>query len=282
MTMNRNGLVGDRSAFGAIVDYPNDLWDIALVYKRIGDGFDPSLGFVPRPGVQIITPFFQFKPRPSWSWLRLWRFELFSTLVTDLDGRRESYRVFTAPINWLFESGERFEFNVVPEGERIVAPFEISDGVFIPAGSYNWIRYRLEADLAAKRVISGRVSWWFGEFYGGTLSQLQTRALWKPSATFTTEVSAEHNVGNLPGGRFVQDLIGTRVRVNISPDLQVNAFVQYDNESRSVGSNMRLRWTFDPLGDLFLVYNHNVRDLNDRWRLDSNQFLAKVQYAIRR
>jgi hypothetical protein len=70
--------------------------------------------------------------------------------------------------------------------------------------------------------------------------------------------------------------------VNVSPDLQVNAFVQYDNESGTVGANSRLRWTFDPLGDLFLVYNHNLVDLGDRWARDSNQFLVKVQYAIRR
>ena len=36
---------------GFKIDYPNDLWDIALMSKRIGRDFDPSLGFVPRPGV---------------------------------------------------------------------------------------------------------------------------------------------------------------------------------------------------------------------------------------
>ncbi len=46
---------------------------------------------------------------------------------------------------------------------------------------------------------------------------------------------------------------------------------------------MRPRSSHSPtLGDLFLVYNHNIRDLGDRWVKDSNQFLAKVQYAIRR
>jgi hypothetical protein len=43
----------------------------------------------------------------------------------------------------------------------------------------------------------------------------------------------------------------------------------------------RVRWTFRPVADLFVVYNHNVRSLLDRWRLDSNQLLVKVQYAFR-
>ncbi len=95
------------------------------------------------------------------------------------------------------------------------------------------------------------------------------------------EFVGERNVGKLPAGDFTQDLIGARLLVNVSPDLQINSFGQYDNESREFGANTRLRWTFHPLGDLFVVYNHNIVDLLDRWHLDSNQLLMKVQYAWR-
>jgi hypothetical protein len=62
--------------------------------------------------------------------------------------------------------------------------------------------------------------------------------------------------------------------------------VQYDNESASLGTNTRLRWTFHPFGDLFVVYNHNlqraVNDLNRRsFELDSNVLMVKLQYAWR-
>ena len=52
-------------------------------------------------------------------------------------------------------------------------------------------------------------------------------------------------------------------------------------DSASVGVNTRLRWTFTPAADLFVVYNHNVQDSLDRWRLASNQLLVKLQYAWR-
>jgi len=282
LAMNRSNLEGDRSALGIVLDYPNDLWDIYLAYKRIGDAFDPSLGFVPRRGIQIFNPNFTYKPRPDWKWLRYMRHQFFNTLVTDLDGNWESYRVFTAPLNWMLESGERIEFNIVPEGERIAEPFEISEDVIILPGSYKWIRYRIEGDIASKREVSGRISWWFGDFYSGTLDQFQARLNWKPSATLTMELSVERNEGKLQEGRFVQNIYSSKVRLNISPDFQINTYIQYDNESRSIGTNTRLRWTFHPLGDLFIVYNHNVRDINDRFRFDSNQFLAKLQYAFRR
>jgi len=69
--------------------------------------------------------------------------------------------------------------------------------------------------------------------------------------------------------------------MNFSPDLNLASYVQYDTVTASVGTNTRLRWTFRPVADLFVVYNHNVRDILDRWHLDSNQWLVKAQYAFR-
>jgi len=165
-------------------------------------------------------------------------------------------------------------------------PFEVADGVTIHEGSYHFNRFRLEGGTALKRRFSGQATWWFGQFYDGRLDQYELTAAWKPSSLFIMEFTGERNVGKVSGGRFTQDVLGTRVRVNVSPDLQVNSFVQYDNESRDVGTNTRLRWTFTPAGDLFVVYNHNVRTIDPlsglrRLAFDSNQLLVKLQYAMR-
>jgi hypothetical protein len=100
------------------------------------------------------------------------------------------------------------------------------------------------------------------------------------------ELTGTRNVGRLREGRFTQDLVGTRLHLNVSPDLQVNSFVQYDNESHEVGTNTRLRWTFLPAGDLFVVYNHNLRTIDPttgarRLAFESNELLVKLQYALR-
>ena len=208
-------------------------------------------------------------------------FEFEPSLATDLSGRWESYRVFFAPINWRFRSGDRVEFNVNPTGERLVGPFEVADGVSISPGSYHWRRYRLEAGTAQKRRLYTQVTWWFGGFYDGDLDQFQWTGAWNPMPLVTVEFTGERNIGRLPSGHFTQTLVGNRLRLNISPDLSIASYVQYDTDSHSVGTNTRLRWTFRPVGDLFVVYNHNVRSILDRWRLDSNQLLVKLQYAWR-
>jgi hypothetical protein len=281
LATDREDLTGDRAAWGFKVDYPNDPLDMAITYIRIGDGFDPSLGFVPRRGIQQISPRATYTARPGWSWLRSQNFQLFTEFVTTLDGDLESYRLFTAPVNLSFESGDQFEFNVVPTGDRPLEPFEIG-GVVIPAGQYDWVRYRIEASAAPKRPVSGRLSWWFGSFYDGTLDQYQARVNWNPSATFNLEVAAERNVARLGAGDFTQDLASLRAALNLSPDLVITSFLQYDTDSDSFGTNTRLRWTFSPLGELFVIWNTNLLDPFDRWQTDTNLVSVKVRYSWRR
>lgn len=280
--MSRPGLTGDRTAAAVKIDYPNDLWNLSWTTLRIGDAFQPSLGFVPRAGIYKHDLAVVYQPRPHNGWLRQIFGEFETTMVTDLSGNWESYEVFMAPINWRLESGDRVEFNVVPEGERLTGSFDL-EGVSVPAGAYQWVRYRAEAGTAAKRKLSAQATWRFGGFYGGTLDQFLLVGTWHPSGLLSVDFSGERDLGRLKEGHFMTTLVGVNGHVNISPHLQVNSFVQYDTTSSSVGTNSRLRWTFTPAGDLFIIYNHNVRDVeNIGWRLESNQLLVKAQYALRR
>ena len=290
LASGREDLGSDGSAMGVALAYPNDLWDVAFSYKRLGASFDPSIGFVPRPAVQIARLSYVWQPRPQKPIGPLhirqcfWENEL--SFVAGLSGDWQSYRYFMAPINCRLESGDRFEFNIIPNGERLSDTFEVTDSVAISPGTYRFWRFRLEAGTAPKRRLNAQVTWWFGGFYDGRLDQFEITGAWKPSSLFIVEFSGEHDVGRMPEGNFTQDLWGTRFRLNVSPDLQLTSLLQYDTESHSLGTNTRFRWTFRPLGDLFVVYNHNLltRDpltLQPELMFASNQFLLKLQYAFR-
>jgi hypothetical protein len=43
------------------------------------------------------------------------------------------------------------------------------------------------------------------------------------SALFIVELNGEHDIGRMPEGNFTEDLLGTRLRVNVSPDQQFNS-----------------------------------------------------------
>ena len=281
LAMDRDGAGTDRTAHGLKIDYPNDLWDVFFAYKRIGRDFDPSVGFVPRPAVYLYNGAVNNRTRVSHGPFQQLTHEFEPSVATDLGGRWESYRVFMAPVNWRFRSADRLEFNVIPVGERLIVPFEVADGVMIDRGAYHWRRYRLEAGSARKRRLYTQLSWWFGGFYDGHLDQYQWIGAWNPTPLLTIEFSGERDVGRLPAGDFIETVVGARARGNLSPDLNVAGYVQYDTTTRSIGVNTRLRWTFKPVADVFVVYNHNVRDILDRWQLESNQLLVKLQYAFR-
>jgi len=55
----------DSSAFGVTFDFPNDKWDIYASYMKIGEAFEPSLGFVPRRGVRMYSLSMDYMPRPE-------------------------------------------------------------------------------------------------------------------------------------------------------------------------------------------------------------------------
>ena len=281
LATDRDGLGPDASAHGVTIEYPNGLWDMNFIYKHIGRDFDPSLGFVPRRSVNLFNMRVNNQTRLARGPLQQLTHEFQPFVATDLGGRWESYRVMIAPINWRFRSGDRFEVNANPTGERLIVPFRVATGVTVAPGVYTWMRYRLEAGTAQKRRLYSQFTWWFGDFYDGTLDQLIWNGTWNPTALLTVEFTGERNIGRLAAGDFTQTLVSTRLRVNLSPDLSIASYVQYDTDSTSLGTNTRLRWTLLPVADLFVVYNHNVRSLLDRWQLDSNQLVVKLQYAWR-
>ncbi len=279
---DRSDLEGDKSAVGMKIDYPNDLVDMSFTYFRLGDSFDPSLGFVPRKSINYYRVAANYFPRPEKWNIRKFIFESSASLYTNLANEWENYRIFTAPVHFALESGDRFEFNINPTGENLTKEFEISEGVTIPANEYHWNRYRLEVEGASKRKISGQAAWWFGSFYSGNLHQIEVELNWRPYNFLIFEGSFERNIGKLPYGDFTQDLYGVRVQVNMSSDLNLSSFIQYDTESKSFGTNNRFRWTFAPRGDLFIVYNHNMsRPIEERhWNYQSNQLIVKLVYGI--
>jgi hypothetical protein len=281
MVNHREGLEGDNTAVGFKIDYPNDLWDWFLQYRRVGDAFDPSMGFVTRRGISSYEAKVDFMPRPENPWIRQYKFQLMPSLITDLNDDWESYRVSVTLLDLSLESGDEIGFSLQPQGEYLKFPFEISEGVIIEPGGYHFMRNQLEASTASKRALNGRASYTFGGFYGGRLDQVELGLNWRVMSILMLEFMYENNLGKIPAGDFKKELMAVRTALNISSDLNVSLFVQYDNESKTVGTYSRLRWTFAPLGDLFIVYKHNIQpQLEDRWQQDQNQLIVKLTYGI--
>jgi hypothetical protein len=163
-----------------VVSYPNDLWDVRVEWRHIGKDFDSALGFVSRPGVNKLFVGAEYDPRPKnflnvrqmFNEFRLWHYTRTDT------GQVESWRMFIAPVNWTFDSGDRVEFNWSRQFEQLFEPFEISDGVILPTGDYGFNRYRLELWTSSKRK-------WQFEGTGGSATSTRVALMKSSSESFT-------------------------------------------------------------------------------------------------
>jgi hypothetical protein len=277
----REDLDGSPSAWGFKLDYPNDEWNPNVSWKHFDDGFDPSLGFVPRSGVDHFHTGVDHVVRPENGWLRKQTFETGFDLFVDLDGRWSSYEAFLSPINALFESGDGMEFNVIPTGERLLENFEIANGVVLPPGKYEWVRYRVVASSAEKRPVAAEVGYSFGPFYDGTLDRWNVAARGVVSSWLTLRAEADVVRGRLPAGDFAEDVYNVRVSFTFSSDLTLDSFVQYDTVSRSLGTNTRLRWDITPTSQVFLIFNHNSIAEDGALHTDGYETVLKLVHEIR-
>lgn len=274
------GGVGDRSAFGARIAYPNALWNGAASSKRIGPEFDPSLGFVPRRGIWKHDTGIGLSPLLEGTPIRQAHFGASASYITDLEGTWESYSAALTPVNLDFESGEDVEARIFWAGDRPPEAFDLPDGVNVMPGTYHWRRYEVVLETASKRPLRGEVSWRFGSFYDGRLDEWRLGAAWDPLPILTLEGWWERDTGRLEGGRFEVDLFGLRVQGNFSPDFYVSSLVQYDTESRRMGTQTRLRWAATETSDLFLVLAYDTDRREGQWDRHSYGAVLKIQYAF--
>ena len=137
---------GRHQGYGFRLDYPNDLWDIGASYAYYGDSLDPGLGFMPRNGIQTAFGRISFQPRPEKGFLgrfvRQFFFEFSGDYYWDLAGNLETRELFIAPLNLETQSGEHIEFSINPNRDVLPYDFEVSEGVILPAGPYDFTNFQ--------------------------------------------------------------------------------------------------------------------------------------------
>ena len=289
--MTRDAGGGNRTGYGIKVDYPNDRWDCFVSFHQFGELLNPALGFIPRPGVHRTDWACEFRPRPRkdgpFGWVRQQFMDHRFYRVTNHRGLVESQRFSWVPINVQMESGDSVSFNWLPTLENLPAPFEVADGVTLPIGRYRFDRLIGEFETSPNRRMQFGNTSGFGTFYSGTLYQ-QSNYVRYTSANggWQAGVSVAQNLGQLPEGDFAQRLWQVNTTYAVSSYTSLTSFLQYDSVSRTIGNNLRLRWTLRPGNDLFVVWNRGWNRLylspSDRALSPDTELLAiKLRWTFR-
>lgn len=287
------GNSGEDWSYGVAAQYPNDLIDAQFIWRETQKNFQPAVGFVQRRNVDMLRVGAQYEPRPK-DFLNLTQIQngVYYTRFTNLDdGKVESSDLyFTLPIDWHFKTGDAVHRFFDPDFvyERLSAPFQIFPGVVLPVGEYRFTRLRFHYVSASKRRLSGSVQYAFGTYWSGHAQEVIPSLTYKLPPNFTLTLNGNYTFADLPQGRFVARLLSGRVDYATSPFLTFSSLMQYDNQSRNLGWQSRMRWTLQPGNDLFLVFNQGwiQEQTNDpfgayRFRAQSSKLSTKLQYTFR-
>jgi hypothetical protein len=276
-------------SYGFSARFPNDLYDAQVVLREVQENFDPALGFVQRSNVRMLRVAGSYNPRPR-NLLNVQQMshDVFYTRFTRLDnGEVESWDLYITWFDWHFNSGDNIHgiMDLNPTYERLFEPFEISPGVILAPGEYRFTRFKTNLfSTAQKRPLSGSATVVFGNFWSGTATEVTAGITYKLPPRFMIELDMDQTFARLPEGHFTARIFTSRVSYSASPRLSFSNLVQYDNRSRNLGWQSRIRWTLQPGNDLFIAFNqgwiHEEGD-NLRFRTQDTKASAKFQYTFR-
>jgi hypothetical protein len=202
----------------------------------------------------------------------------------DLGGLLETREISLEPLNFQTESGEHVEFSLTPHRDVLPYDFEVAEGVLLPQGAYDFTNCRLELSTASYRPWTVDLEYGFGEFYSGHYNNTQAGFGLKLKGYATAELGINLVRGNLPQGRFTEKVYQLKADFFVSPDLGLMNYVQYDDVSRRLGLNIRLRWQLSPGNEIYLVYTKNWEkrwDPLSRFVPLEEKGVFKIQLSIR-
>lgn len=259
-----DGLDGKNAAMGIGVRMPNTTGlRGGFEVKELQENFRPALGYVNATGVRDQSMELGYLYRPDSTWLRSITTGLDVDRIDYLDdGSVQSQILSLRALELASSQRDQLKLRLIRDKEGLREPFEISDGVIIPPGIYEFDQSYLEASAGPQRRVSGNFTYQNGDFYGGKALTLKGALRWRPSSHFRSNIEYQYNDVSLPQGDFTVRLVRLEFDIVFSNTLSWVNLIQYDNVSETAGINSRLDWIPKAGREAFIILNHNLADLN--------------------
>jgi len=281
MHTSSDNLGGEGTAFGGNLDFPNEPLDMGVTFRQISEKFDPALGFVRRTGIRDYIGSFEYIWRPNTTLIRRISLKARPYLTTDIGNHIVAENHDLPTLTVTTPAGDRLAFEYTFYRDVLDESFEIHPGIVIPPGNYRYPRFKSFLRSSQARAVSIGGGYNTGEFYNGSRRDYKGWFNWRPNRYLSSSLSYELQKVQLHEGDFNVRIASATVNLAFTPDLSWNTLIQYDNVSSEVGLNSRIRWTYKPGCDLFLVANQGWD--YDEWRFQDlkSEFTVKLVGRIR-
>ncbi len=232
--------------------------NVALAYSELGSGFNPEVGFLLRNSFRKPEALILYhlrmngkagllELRPHISYRSYWNY----------DNRRLETSFLHIDNHWEWQSGIEVHTGINFTKEGVFAPFEISSGVKVPAGSYSHSEVQVVFMTNPSKNISISTRSIIGGFFGGHRASNTATLNIRLGDKFTSEWGINSNIVKLPYGDFNTTILRSRISYSFTPRMYIQSLTQFNNVTDKWSLNFRLGWIKQSNTGLFLVYNEN-------------------------
>ena len=286
-------LTGDDAAYGLRFRLPagNGL-RASATFKEVQENFNPALGYINRAGIRDYSAEIGWIQRyPIQSRIRT-IFSLFGVQRVDLIGVGLQSEVIDARvISFQNQAGDNIRFLYRRNKEILREPFmiwdpDVSSGeqpITIPISEYTYADSGVRLQTESSRKLSGALTYRSGDFFSGKRDNVDARITWYPTKNFRGFLSYNYNDVELPQGDFRLKLTRIGFDIIFSNTLSWANLIQYDNDSETIGMNSRLHWIPQAGREAYIVFNHNLQDLDRNASFNSTlaNLSLKFSYTFR-
>jgi hypothetical protein len=254
------GSSGDNAALGGRLTYANNWFNVYAGHGVTERNFNAEMGFVTRTDDQPTIFQFNLTPRPHVLDIR--ELDLGAFVGHDPNtADKLIYKEWTPNIRVLFNSSAEIDsapYDVVYQ--FLGQPLHLYQNISVPAGSYRFTSHQVAYTSAGDRRLTFTSSFQWGDYYTGTLKSAQATAQYRPNPHLALAVNDTLNVFRLPQGNFSIELAGLQISYAFNRFLNLTTFAQADTaQIQAASANIRLRYTFRPDSDLYVIYNLGTR-----------------------
>ncbi|MEX1239577.1 MAG: DUF5916 domain-containing protein [Cyclobacteriaceae bacterium] len=254
------GMELNEQAFKILGSYEWNGFRGSAGYSEVGEGFNPEVGFLMRsafrkPEVALLKQirmngkFGLMEWRPHFSYRSYWNFDNFlETSYLHVDH------------HWVWLNGLEIHTGINFTTEGVVTPFELSEGVIVPVGTYHHREAQLVFMTNASKPFYVNLRSVLGGSFGGR-RYLNTGIFGlRLGDKFNSEFNLALNDVRLPAGDFLAKIFGHRISYSFTPRINLQSYIQYNSEADLWLLNIRFSLLEQANTGLFLVYNDVYTD----------------------
>ncbi|MBR9999160.1 MAG: hypothetical protein KFF73_09320, partial [Cyclobacteriaceae bacterium] len=271
----------NRSNIGLTYDF---------IFSRSGTKYDPEMGF------ELLEDHAQFYGLVGYGWVyneedkKMLNQQLM--VWTRINKRNEDFTTDISEIsigyNFSLKNGFRANFDLFQNHENLTEPFDLSDEVFFPVGSYDYIRFVGGFGTPTNKLIILNLQSTAGTYYDGTIFSLGPAGITlRPSSSFNLGVDYQYDQVDITdrSQHFKSHLARLKTELTFTTKLSLMMYFQYNTNDKFGINNIRFRYNPREGNDLYLVYNGNYnthihREIPDLPAMDLNTFTVKYTYTF--